>query len=79
MNSVNADELGRFAVVDLDGVLVYSKSEAKHLEHLRILLQRLQYHMLPAKLSKCQLRKSSVEFRGHLVSIDGIAMDRHTD
>lgn len=78
MNSVDADELGRFAVVDLDG-LVYSKSEARHLEHLRILLQRLQYHMLPAKLSKCQLRKSSVEFRGHLVSIDGIAMDRHTD
>lgn len=30
MNSVYADELGLFAVVYLDDVLVYSKSKAEH-------------------------------------------------
>ena len=78
MNSIYADELGCFAVVYLNGVLVYTKSEAEHLEHLQILLQRLQYHKLPAELSKCHLRQSNVEFRGHLVSVNGIATNRQT-
>ena len=77
LNSVYADELGRFVVVYLDDVLVYSKSEAEHVEHLRIVLQRLREHRLFAKLSKCQFCRSSVEFLGHVVSADGIGMDRH--
>ena len=77
LNSVYADELGRFVVVYLDDILVYSKSEAEHVEHLRIVLQRLRDHRLFAKLSKCQFCKSSVEFLGHVVSADGIGMDRH--
>lgn len=46
-------------------------------EHLCILLQRLQYHKLPAELSKCQSRKSNVQFKGHLVCVDGIAIGSH--
>ena len=76
LNSVYADELGRFVVVYLDDILVYSKSEAEHVEHLRIVLQRLREHKLFAKLSKCQFCRSSVEFLGHVVSADGIGMDK---
>ena len=72
-----ADELGRFVVVYLDDILVYSKSEAEHVKHLRIVLQRLGEHRLFAKLSKCQFCRSSVKFLGHVVSADGIGMDRH--
>ncbi len=64
-------------MVYLDDILVYSKSEAEHVEHLRIVLQRLRDHKLFAKLSKCQFCKSSVEFLGHVVSADGIGMARH--
>ena len=77
LNSVYADELGRFVVVYLDDILVYSKSEAEHVEHLRIVLQRLREHRLFAKLSKCQFCRSSVEFLGHVVSANGIGMDQH--
>jgi hypothetical protein len=41
MNSVFMPELDKFVVVFIDDILVYSKSEEEHAEHLRIVLQRL--------------------------------------
>jgi hypothetical protein len=51
MNSVFMPELNKFAVVFVDNILVYSKNEAEHEQHLRIVLQRL--HDLYAKFNKC--------------------------
>jgi hypothetical protein len=39
MNSVFMPELNKFVVVFIDGILVYSKNEAKHEQHLRIVPQ----------------------------------------
>lgn len=41
MNSVFMSELDKFVVVFVDGILIYSKSEEGHVEHLRIVLQHL--------------------------------------
>ena len=38
MNSVFMKELDKFVVVFIDNIVVYSKDEAKHAEHLRIVL-----------------------------------------
>jgi hypothetical protein len=46
-------ELDKFVVVFIDDILVYSKNEDEHAEHLHIVLQRLRDHRLYAKLSKC--------------------------
>jgi hypothetical protein len=64
-------------MIFLDDILVYSKSQADHVEHLRTVLQRLRDHKLYAKLSKCQFGQSSVKFLGHVVSAKGVGMDRH--
>jgi hypothetical protein len=53
MNSVFMPELDKFVVVFIDDILVYSKNEDEHTEHLHIVLQRLRDHRLYAKLSKC--------------------------
>jgi hypothetical protein len=42
MNSVFMNELDKFVVVFIDDILIYSKSEAEHAKHLRIVLQRLR-------------------------------------
>jgi DNA replication protein DnaC len=47
-------ELDKFVVVFIDDILVYSKNEEEHVEHLRIVLQRLRDHKLYAKFSKCE-------------------------
>jgi hypothetical protein len=53
MNSVFMLELDKFVVVFIDDILVYSKNEEEHEQHLCIILQRLHNHQLYAKFSKC--------------------------
>jgi hypothetical protein len=54
MNSIFMTELDKFVVVFIDDILIYSKNEREHVEHLRIVLQRLLDHKLYAKFSKCE-------------------------
>ena len=75
MNSVFMKELDKFVVVFLDDILVYSKDEAEHAEHLRIVLSQLREHKLYAKFSKCAFWLKEVAFLGHILSAEGIAVD----
>jgi hypothetical protein len=38
-------------------------------------LEKLRQHQLYAKFSKCEFWKSTVEFLGHVLSADGVAVD----
>jgi hypothetical protein len=53
MNSIFIPELDKFVVVFIDDILVYSKNEEEHEQHLRIILQQFHDHQLYAKFSKC--------------------------
>jgi hypothetical protein len=75
MNSVFMTELDKFVVVFIDDILVYSKNEEEHAEHLRIVLQCLRDHKLNAKFSKCEFWLDSVKFLGHTISNEGISVD----
>jgi hypothetical protein len=75
MNSVFMLELGKFVMVFIDDILIYSRSMEEHEEHLQIVLQWLQKYQLYAKFSKCEFWIKEVPFLGHVVSTEGIAMD----
>jgi hypothetical protein len=75
MNSVFMPELDKFVVVFIDDILVYSKSEEEHAEHLKIVLTRLRDHQLYAKFSKCEFWLKEVQFLGHVLSAKGVAID----
>ncbi|WVZ53118.1 LOW QUALITY PROTEIN: hypothetical protein U9M48_004104 [Paspalum notatum var. saurae] len=67
MNSVFMNELDKFVVVFIDDILIYSKNEKEHEEHLRVVLTRLREHKLYAKFSKCAFWLKEVGFLGHRV------------
>ena len=75
MNSVFMLELDKFVVVFIDNILIYSKNEEEHEEHLRIVLQCIRDHQLYAKFSKCEFWLNIVKFLGHTVSSEGISID----
>ncbi|WVZ62484.1 hypothetical protein U9M48_012232 [Paspalum notatum var. saurae] len=75
MNKVFMEYLGKFVVVFIDDILIYSKTEEEHEEHLRVVLRKLRDHKLYAKLSKCEFWLDQVPFFGHIVSKGGIMVD----
>ena len=75
MNSVFMPELDKFIVIFIDDILIFSKNEEEHAEHLRIMLQRLWEHQLYAKFSKCDFWHKEVQFLGHIISDKGISVD----
>ena len=75
MNSVFMPELDKFMVVFIDDILIYSKNEEDHTEHLRVVLTRLREHKLYAKFSKCEFWLKKVPFLGHVLSDEGILVD----
>lgn len=75
MDSVLRPYIGKFVIVYLDDILIYSKSPEEHEEHVALVLQALREHQLYAKAKKCAFGMRRVGFLGHIVSGEGIATD----
>ena len=61
-----------FAMGYLDDIIIYSRSEKEHLEHLEEIFTRLKTAGLKLKLKKCCFFKKHIQYLGHLISADGI-------
>ena len=61
-----------FAMAYLDDIIIFSKNEAEHLEHIEIIFQKLKEAGLKLKESKCDFFKKEIHYLGHLISDKGI-------
>ena len=59
----------------IDDLAIASKSHEEHLEHLKILFQRLNEHNLKINPDKCVFFAEEIKLLGHIISKDGIKMD----
>jgi hypothetical protein len=75
MDKIFMPYLDKFVIVFIDHILIYSKDKEEHAKHLRIALQILREHQLYAKFSKCEFWLDQVEFLGHVISKEGIAVN----
>src|SRR3954469_15125767 len=62
MNYLFQECLDVFVILYLDDILVYSKSEAEHEEHLRLVLQKLREHRYYAKFSSVSFGSTRSNF-----------------
>ncbi|KAA0035496.1 ty3-gypsy retrotransposon protein [Cucumis melo var. makuwa] len=75
MNKVFKDFLDSFVIVFIDDILIYSKTEAEHEEHLHQVLETLRSNKLYAKFSKCEFWLKKVSFLEHVVSSEGVSVN----
>jgi hypothetical protein len=75
MTRIFAPYLNKFVMVFLDDILIMSETPEQHLEHIRLVLQRLREHRFFARRDKCEWCKPEVAWLGHTIGRDGIKMD----
>nr|GEV23902.1 putative reverse transcriptase domain-containing protein [Tanacetum cinerariifolium] len=64
MNHVWKPYLDKFVIVFIDDILIYSKDEKGHEEHLKAILELLKKEELYDKFSKCEFWIPKVQFLG---------------
>jgi hypothetical protein len=75
MKKVFMEYLDKFVVVFIDDILIYSKTEVEHEEHLRLVLEKLRANQLYDKFSKCEFWLTHAIFLGHVISAGGVSVD----
>jgi hypothetical protein len=64
MNDIFAEHLGKFVLVYLDDLLVFSRTPEEHYRHLQLVFDLLREHKLYCKKSKCEFNKPELRFVG---------------
>ncbi|GJV05431.1 putative reverse transcriptase domain-containing protein [Tanacetum coccineum] len=67
--------LDKLVIVFIDDILIHSKNEKDHEEHLKLILDLLKKEELYAKFSKCEFWILKVQFLGHVIDSQGIDVD----
>ena len=62
----------KFAMGYLDDIIIFSKNEEEHLQHLEEIFERLRKAGLKLKLQKCSFFKKHIQYLGHIISDEGI-------
>ena len=75
INYVLCDLVDNFCIVYLDDILVFSKSEEEHYQHLQLIIKCLQHTELYANLKKCKFFKSKVEYLDFLINENNLYMN----
>ena len=75
MNHIFRPHLRQFVLVFFDDILIYSKSEELHEEHLLIVFTLLKQNQLHVNADKCFICQQRLEYLGHWLSAKGVATD----
>lgn len=73
MNSILHKYIGKFCLVYIDDIVIFSRSQEEHVEHVCLILDAIVQAGLTLKGSKCHFGQEVVELLGYQISQHGIA------
>ena len=75
MNEVFRPFLRKFVLVFINDILIYSKTESDHVNHVATVLYTLMAHSLVLNGKKCHFGVTQVAYLGHVISCHGVSVD----
>ena len=69
------DFLDNFVTAFVDDLIIYSKNEKDHEQHVKAVLQRLRDAGLQASIKKCEFHVTRTKYLGFILTTDGIEVD----
>lgn len=75
MDEIFYDLKEKFLAVYFDDIFIYSHTFEEHLQHLRIVFEKLRASQLQAKATKCHFVRKEIVFIGHRVTQEGLRPD----
>src|SRR6266540_3685788 len=75
INQVLRKYLGKFVLVYLDEIIIYSKMFEEYKEHIRLVFEALRAASLMIKPKKYKFAQKELRFLGHIISAEGIRTD----
>src|SRR6266542_5117940 len=75
MNQVLRKYLGKFVLMYLDDIIIYSKMFEEHKEYVRLVFKALRVASLMMKPKKCKFAQKELRFLEHIILAEGIRID----
>ena len=75
MNEMLKEFIGKFVIVYLDDILIFSETKEEHFRHVRHVLEKLQKNKLLINLKKCTLFEKELIYLGFMIAENELKMD----
>ena len=67
MNIIFEDLLHKFVETYLDDIIIFSNSLKEHVQHVKIVVDRLIKYVLKIRLDKCKIAEQRIEYLSHII------------
>jgi len=75
MNEMLKEYIGKFVIVYLDDILIFSGTREEHIRHVRKVLEKLQQNKLLINLKKCTFLQKELIYLGFIIVENELKMD----